>query len=644
MATTSNILTLLKFNCAKQKTQMLEYSQFCDYLRRYAQIHLDDNPDLAVYCGSGYSEAFDAAIGALVVDKQVALGTFRNKEYIFVIPRFIEDLDELYKRIEANTSVPFPSITDLPKAAPKEIVTKVNASEMLVEHLAKEEVSDKYLYCVIFSKEVPSLLLPSTRSVVSLLNLSLKKLQALLRRDDSHDYFLKKLTVSNPGKELSIKNFFQQFCVSPQDALESLKETGDGFYYWTQLCHFVRQDYSKVKDLTPEDISTLQSISVIEIAATYYKAQAARNLQAQAAFEMLDAQMKNPPYYFDMDTILKMKDKAGAPLLGQYTEEQLLEHLQEKTQNSIDGRLPDLLTIKVDEKGCYMCKDRAVPLVLRLANGARGLVREALVKSWHKVLLKFDLLPEMKSNAEFEKCLEREIRAIEPVLASLLDSSFLYVAAMEDESSSRDALFKNGSLLPYSQILMLSRHEVFEDAQYRLPFWYVMPVISSILKFIFGTKDKKPKAQKGSEALKIQDEKKKKDRDLFHKRDAEDSIDRKNERRRALRKMAADMESQFVPENSTLERELKGYMREWNDRIGKENYQNLGDDVDSLIRDYFRKILRTLKEDSFNAERIKGLAENLVDSPSLMKIKNRAALKHYVELYILQTVKNLPSK
>ena len=53
-----------------------------------------------------------------------------------------------------------------------------------------------------------------------------------------------------------------------------------------------------------------------------------------------------------------------------------------------------------------------------------------------------------------------------------------------------------------------------------------------------------------------------------------------------------DLESQFVPENSTLDRELAGIMHDWNDRIGKENYENLGEDVNSLIRDYLRKVLR----------------------------------------------------
>ena len=44
------------------------------------------------------------------------------------------------------------------------------------------------------------------------------------------------------------------------EAMESIKNSGEVFYFWGQLCFFIRQDYEKVKDYTQEDISILQSI------------------------------------------------------------------------------------------------------------------------------------------------------------------------------------------------------------------------------------------------------------------------------------------------------------------------------------------------------------------------------------------------
>ena len=576
MATTSNILTLLKFNCSKQKTDMLEYGQFADYVHRYAQHHIEENSALESYCTSDYKAVLEAEINGLVADRQVVISSIRNKDYIFVVPYFIEKYNDLFNQIEANISIPFPSINDMPKIVPLDVVTKKQADEIIYGRLDKEELNDRILYCIVFSKTVPPLIYPSSFPIENLINLALKKIQELMHKEESHDYFLKKLSISNPGKELSIKTFFNKFCANPSTVLDILKNTGDNFYYWSQLCYFIKQDYTKLKDFAPEDITILQSVAVIEIATSYYKSKAAEKLQAQAAFEQLDILMKNPPYYYNLNDIRKMKDKTGIPLLGQYKEDQLMNHLKAKTQESIGNQMPELLIFKVnDGNGYYIFKERVIPLIIRLANDVRILVREALIKSWYNNLREYELLPEMKENAAFERCLEREVSSIEPVLSALLNASFLPVVAFEDQTPGHITLFRNDSLISYSELLMLSRQELLADAKLRLPFWYAMPIVSFIMKLLF--KKPKPKTRKdASAALKIQNELKDKESEILKRRDEDDSIDPKNKRRRELRKLAIEIEKEFVPETSTLDRELKGYMHEWNDRIGKQNYENLG--------------------------------------------------------------------
>ena len=61
-----------------------------------------------------------------------------------------------------------------------------------------------------------------------------------------------------------------------------------------------------------------------------------------------------------------------------------------------------------------------------------------------------------------------------------------------------------------------------------------------------------------------------------------------------------------------------------------------------MVRDYMRKILRTLGATAFTVDRVKNLAQVLVDSPSVDKIKNHEALLMYTELYIVKLVKNIP--
>ena len=74
--------------------------------------------------------------------------------------------------------------------------------------------------------------------------------------------------------------------------------------------------------------------------------------------------------------------------------------------------------------------------------------------------------------------------------------------------------------------------------------------------------------------------------------------------------------------------------------IGKENRKNLTDDVNSLIRDYTRRVLRTVSASSLTKQRLESLAENLVKTPNMQRIGEEKVLKEYIELYMLRLVSN----
>ena len=98
-----------------------------------------------------------------------------------------------------------------------------------------------------------------------------------------------------------------------------------------------------------------------------------------------------------------------------------------------------------------------------------------------------------------------------------------------------------------------------------------------------------------------------------------------------------------MPASSTIDRELESYIHEWNQLIDKTAHANLVEDVNSLIRDYMRKVLRTLKSDGFTLERIQNLADTLVKSHGMQKIHNHDALFMYIQLYMIKLVKSIPN-
>ena len=643
MATTSNILTLLKFYSSKQKRPTVDFDEFDSYIKRYAQHHLAENADLADYVDSK-SDRLRQELDKLVEEKQIAISHTNNgKEYIFVLSFLIQYCASRYEEIQRNLSIPFPNATDLPKHVPNEVVTRKQAIDVIYQRLEKEELNDRTLWALVLSDKVPPILFPSNVKVTFLIECAINKLHDMLGKEEVHDYYLKKLTISNPGKELSIKNFFTKFCSKPMDTLEALKQTGEGFYYWNQFFHFIKQDFNKTKDLTLEDTNILQSVAIVELAISFYKTASTHRIQKETAFRNLDMLLQQPPYYYTYADITKFKDPNGIDLLGQYSEESLKGYLKNKIQHTAGNDLPDMLTFTLDEgEDYFILKEKVMPLMIRLCHDARATVRSSLTSVWQTYLVNFEQLPEMKDDNAFERCLQREVKASDPVLYALLNTAFLPVLSYEDQTPGKLTLYRNNQLIPYSELLMVGRQEILSDAKIKLPFWYSMPIVIWFMSLLLHKPKSKTKKVKKTASEKVHamqvEEERLKDEEI----ERNDHSDPKLSRKKELRKAAGVAEKVFVPESSTLSRELISYCHEWNNRIGKENYDNLTEDVNSLVRDYMRKVLRTLKAESFNADRIQSLAQSLVETPSLLKIQNHEALKRYVELYIVKLVKNIP--
>ena len=232
-------------------------------------------------------------------------------------------------------------------------------------------------------------------------------------------------------------------------------------------------------------------------------------------------------------------------------------------------------------------------------------------------------------NAEFELCLESLVKENSPVLYSLLNANFMTLLAYEKqtEETANFQLFVNGQLLPYSELLMLKNSKILTNAKAKLPFIYTIPIISWIIGFFTNrakiNKNKKKTINQLSEESKTE----------AHKSNSE-------KKQIALADQAIEVTKDFVPEGSTIDRELNFLVKQWNMMISKEAYNNLTEDVNSLIRDYTRRVAKTLSSASFTKERILNLAEALCRTPNMQKIKDQKALQEYVALYILRLISN----
>ena len=193
-------------------------------------------------------------------------------------------------------------------------------------------------------------------------------------------------------------------------------------------------------------------------------------------------------------------------------------------------------------------------------------------------------------------------------------------------------LFVNGKLLPYADLLMLKNNKILANAKSRLPFFYTIPILSWLVSLFNGKK--KNKTKKTQQKLITAAE-------IFEQEDDETvSKTKKITKTESLAAAANEITKELIPEGSSLDRELDYLARQWNKMISKEAYRNLTDDVNSLIRDYTRRVVKTLSGTSFTKERVENLAKTLVNTPNMKKIKEEKALTEYVILYILRLVSN----
>lgn len=645
MGTSANLSHIIRFYAEKQNSPFIDFIEFCAYLKKYAEHHVEEQAELVKYLGDPTSTV-TAELEGLQAKHIASIVTHDKKKLIVSVAFISAQYTKRFKDILENESIPYPVVTDLPKMFPMEVLEQKNSSDYIKEILEKQDTKSQCLYIVHFSHECPSMVLPACIPVKVLMETSKIKIRRVLAKDEFHDYYLKKLRSSNPGKELIIQHFFQNF-VDNKFQSDNIEDTlsSDDYYYWSQLCYFIRQDFEKIQDKTIEDVNILQAIEITEINNVYLKQKMQTAQKKQDALKTLAFTLKKPPYIYTVDQMLKFKDNNGKNLYGQYNEEDFKNFLIKETGEAPEGQLPPLLVFKV-ESGTkyYIYKNKVIPLTVRLCNEAHNAIEQTFENRWYESLYNYETLPEMKHAKEFDAALAEEIRVQAPVLWALLNANFMTLISYEknaDDNLDGGRIFHGNELLPFSEILMLNQSDILAQAKMRLPFWYTIPVLSWICA-MFSNRKKKTKSEKKVKGTAKGFE------DVV---DGEDGLPELEEMKNAskgkkkakkdvLADMAENLVQDFITEGSTLDRELDFLCKQWNKMITAQASLQLTEDVNSLIRDYMRKVINTLTASTFTVERVKNLAKALVKTPNMQKIKEEEALTQYVELYILKLVSN----
>lgn len=633
MATTARLSSIIKHYAEKQNSPFIDLKEFCIYIKKYAEHHVEENADLVKYLGDP-TNTVNAELDGLTEKHKVAVITANNKKTIVSVGYFSLKYEKQYKDILNNDAVPYPIFSDLPKAFPTTNLEHMLAEQYIPERINKEPEKSSSLYLFDFTRELPAMLVPASLPISVLLETSQSKIRKILKKDEYHDYFLKKLRSTNPTKEISIKNFFDHFVDKNENNYFNF-EQGDDYYLWNQLLYFIRQDFEKIQDRTTEDTNILQAISISEIHSTYLKETFSKQKKREDALKQLEKNLANPPYFFSMNQILKFQDEHGKLLYGAYTEEDLKDFLTKNTTEGELKELPPLLIFKVASgTRYYVFKKKIVSVIVRLCNEAHESIEKTLEDRWLNNLLNYETTKDMKDHKEFEKTLQAMVEENSPVLHALLTANFISLLALEaNEEPNSFQIFIDNHLLPYSNLLMLDNRTILQNAKSRLPLLYTIPFISWLIGLFRMGKKNKAAAKKKA----LEDAAKQKEKEMEN---PFKTAEKPQSKQAGLANKANEISRELIPEGSTLDRELDYLCKQWNKMISKDAYNSLTEDVNSLIRDYTRRVVKTLSSQTFTKERIDNLAQTLVNTPNMQKIKEQRALKEYVMLYMLRLVTN----
>jgi hypothetical protein len=253
-------------------------------------------------------------------------------------------------------------------------------------------------------------------------------------------------------------------------------------------------------------------------------------------------------------------------------------------------------------------------------------VIKAISKRWKKLLREFRKEAAMDTDKDFERLITSYVDEYAPVLKALLQDHKLYLVHEEMQASHKgipesSRLFNHGELLPLRILLLMKRKQLLSDIKLLMPFWYTLPILSNIVAFFMNLGKRKKIARK----------------------DAENKEDRSSvdDPLRELRDSAVEWAAKIVPRGSTMDTYLEELISRWGRLLNKQAKDNLVEDVNSLVRDRLRHMLRFQKNAAVNRDTLDKLTNAIMDgSTGLQKITEQNALFLYIKLYLIKLLVN----
>ncbi len=687
MAETIQLLPILHACAKKSASARLPFRYIREFATQYAQRRSAEQPELAVLTDERAEAVLVESLAALEKNELLSLQYSGGSIISVFFPLFYIGLvRDFYRKIEREPSIPFPDDSALESVIPPDLVRLVDVTSEYVEWIEKSDEVAPEIVRLQFPDTIPSMLVVSESITTELLPMCMQKIRLYLRSTKNASYIHHKLLSHFPTREAALSDAIRQVLTTPHEAVSTIRKPTDFTYHlWTHLCTSVIKDIRSRNELLEHDAPSAQAAYLIGYYNAYYRGQDQKKREAELAVKLVEKHLQESRTPFTFRDVITLPDDKGNPVSRKLPTERIARTIEDRITPKAGETLAPLLRIKgADRIDYYMPAQHGFSHFLHQRETLSDALRRYYIERCSLAFRQDRVLMSMKSDELFRKHILQEVRSREPYLAGLLKYEILYLLARsvrgnEDRRDEMKLVFADDrhELQPLDTMFELDRRRIIKDAELMLPFYLGTPAMRAITRFLrslFSGKIRpsdrlehdvleeseasgpaqKAGTRRSADAQGVEDAV---DTDAppDGSRPAGDSpqggtrapgaSDRTKPTAKgvsaAYRRQVREVVQEFISDASAIDRVLQELHDKWNPLIAEPAKSNLREDINSLVRDFLRKMRSGFRSSPPGADRIRKMAEELSNKDSFAQIRRKESLRRYIELYMLKLLGRL---
>lgn len=669
MSSSADALKILQSLVKRTRNARVSFDSLVSYAEKYLARAADEDPSLEDFADNP-ANFMTAYLVELEKDATVSLRYDDGEITSVYYPRYFSVvLRTVYERVEENPDRPFPTEDAMPLPIPPDLIQPVDVKNDFVRWVSRAESSDKpQILRLMYPEGIHSMLVSTDLLVQTLPKLAVQKLRGYLRSERNAGYIRSKLASIFRQREMAMKDMLSSILTTPDQALKTIFNPTDfTFHFWTQLSSTIIREYAPKKDKLTEEHGYCQAAYLLGYYNVHRRGVQQRTRERETALRQLENNLRKPPYAYTISDIHGFSDPRGVPLTKKYTLDDANSYIAQQIKPGDNQSLPSMIRVRcADGKEYYLYRDYVLNVTVEHVFSARKEMRDHYVDTWKASLQANRRLPEMTDDAAFEQSVETRLREEDPLLHTLLNYNLLYLSRQEanvptDLAAELDEIFhpKDPRLRSLPQILNLDRRKLLTDAKLLLPFWQAVPIISSVVAFLkrvfLGTPEEERadrRSRRGASRSRSGSSEPVGATTVTYGAHATDASESPEDGATAAPQAAGstasrraqvarfkdavrELQKQYVHPGSTPERTLEELADRWNPLLDPVAKQNLVEDINSLARDFLRRMKVSFRLVPPTQERIEEWADRLCQNEAFHQIRRRQDLKAYIKLYML---------